>query len=134
MDALTEQEALVGIALCAAYADGSMRPEEDERLSEQLESCRALEGCDEASLRAAMQKADRLLAKEGESGLLARAAAALRPDLRPTAFCLGADLVLADDEVAPEEHAFVERLRQSLGVDPSLARSIVDVLLIRNRA
>lgn len=134
MEPLNEQEALVGVALCAAYADGSMRAEEDERLADALVSCRALRGVDEARLREAMQKADRLLAKDGEAGFLARVAAAIRPDMRPTAFCLGADLVLADGEVATEERAFVERLRAAMGVEERLARSIVDVLRLRNRA
>ena len=134
MEALTEREALVAVALCAAYADGSMGAEENEELSEQLATCRALQGVDDDAMRAAMMKADRLLSKEGEAGLLARASAALRPDLRETAFCLGAELVLADEDVAREERAFIDRLGKSLGVDPSLAQRIVDVLLIRARA
>ena len=134
MEPMTEQEALVGVALCAAYADGSMGAEENDRLSDALDSCRALEGCDETTLRRAMQKADRLMSDEGEKGLLARAAAALRPEMRATAFCLGADIVLADEEVAREEEGFVERLRRAMGVEPALARRIVDVLLIRHKA
>ena len=134
MEPLTPAEALVGIALCAAYADGSMGAEEDEALTEELQRCRALRGYDESAIRAAMQKADRILSKEGEGGLLARAAAALGPDLRPTAFCLGADLVMADDELAVEEGSFIERLRRSLDVDPALAAKVLDVLRIRARA
>lgn len=131
MDALTPQEALVGIALCAAYSDGSMGADENEALGEELASCRALQGIDEAGIRAAMQKADRLLRQEGEGGLLARAAASLPPPLRETAFALGADLVLADEEMAKEEQAFIERLRKALGLDATLAQRIVDVLRIR---
>jgi len=134
MEALTEREALVGIAMCAAYADGAMGADEDDRLTEHLHSCRALQGLDDAALQDAMQKADRIRRQEGEDALLARAAAALRPELRPTAFTLGADLVLADEEVAREERGFVERLRRTLGVEPALAQRIVDVLLIRARA
>lgn len=134
MESLTPAEAFVGIALCAAYADGSMGAEENEALSEDLQSCRALRGVDEAGIRAAMQKADRILSSEGEGGLLSRAAAALSPELRATAFCLGADLIMADEELASEERAFIERLRRSLGVEPAMAERIVDVLAIRARA
>lgn len=133
-EALTVHEAFVGIALCAAYADGTMGAEENEALTEDLQGCRALQGLDEPELRAAMMKVDRILSKEGEATLLARAAAALTPELRATAFCLGADLVLADDELAPEERAFIERLRKGLGLDAAAAQRIVDVLLIRARA
>lgn len=134
MEPLTPAEAFVGIALCAAYADGSMGAEENEALAEDLATCHALRALDEPGLRAAMMKADRILSKEGEAGLLARAAAALPADLRPTAFCLAADLVLVDDELSAEERAFVERVRKGLGVDPATAQKIVDVLLIRARA
>lgn len=133
-EALTVPEAFVGIALCAAYADGSMDAEEDEALAEELQACRALEHLSEAELRDAMMKADAILSKEGEGAFLARAAASLPPDLRATAFCLGADLVFADDELAPEERAFVERLRKSLGVEAGMAQRILDVLQIRARA
>lgn len=134
MESLTPAEAFVGIALCAVYADGSMGAEEDETLTEELRSCRALRRVDEPGIRAAMQKADGILRSEGESGLLSRAAAALSPELRVTAFCLGADLILADEELASEERAFIERLRGSLGVEPAMAQRIVDVLAIRARA
>lgn len=134
MDPLTQHEALVGVALCAAYADGAMSAAEDEELAADLATCRALRGCEEAEIRAAMMKADRILSKEGEAALLTRASAALAPELRATAFYLGTDLVLVDDEAATEERAFVERLRQRLGIEASLAQRIVDVILIRNRA
>lgn len=134
MEPLTPAEALVGIALCAAYADGSLGADESEALSEELASLPPLRRESEAAIRAAMQKADRVLSKEGEAGLVARAAAALTPPLRETAFCLGADLVLADEEIAAEERAFIERLRRGLGVDPALAERILEVLLIRARA
>lgn len=134
MELLTEQEALVAVALCAAYADGSMGAEEDEHLTERLGGIRALRGLDERSLRAAMMKANAIAQKGGDGALLGAAAAALRPDMRATAFCLGTDLVLADAEVAEEERAFVERLRRTLGIEPALAQRIIDVILIRNRA
>lgn len=134
MEPLTSAEAFVGIALCAAYADGSMGAEEDEALAEELQTCRALRHLAEPELRAAMMKADGILSKEGEAALLARAAASLTPQMRATAFCLGADLVFADDELAPEERAFIERLRRSLGVEPGMAQRILDVLQIRARA
>lgn len=134
MEPLTHEEALVGVAVCAAYADGSMAAEESDEFAEQLSSCRALSRLDEASLRAAMMKVDSLARQEGDAAFLARASAALPADLRPTAFYLAVDLVLADDELASEERAFVEKLRKALGVAEDVAARIVEVVLLKNRA
>ncbi|HUR67767.1 MAG TPA: tellurite resistance TerB family protein [Candidatus Thermoplasmatota archaeon] len=133
MDPLTPAEAFVGIAFCAAYSDGTMGAEEDQELSEQLQSCHALVDLDEADLRAAMMKVDAIARKHGDAALLAHAAAALPPELRETAFCLGAELVVADGEFAREERSFLERLRSALAVEPALAQRIMDVLSIRDR-
>lgn len=134
MTPLSQHEALVGVALCAAFADGSMGEEEDEELAASIQGCRALEGLDEDAVRAAMVKANGILRSHGEDGLLARAAAGIREDMRATAFYLGADIVLADGELAGEERAFVERLRKHLGVPEATAGKVVEVIRIRNKA
>lgn len=133
MDTLSRAEALVGVAMCAAYADGAMTAEEDEEFTEQLASCRALQDLDERSLRAAMVKAEAIARKEGETALLVAAAAALPPELRATAFYLGADLALADGDFASEERSFIETLRRVLEVPKDIAAQIVDVIEIRNK-
>lgn len=134
VEPLSREEALVGVAMCAAYADGSMAMEESDEFADQLASCRALASLDEARLREAMMKVDAIARKEGDNALLAKAAAALPADLRPTAFYLAVDLVLADDELAPEERFFVDRLRQALAVPDDVAQRIVEVVLLKNRA
>lgn len=134
MDPLSRTEALVGVAFCAAFADGTVGSEEDERLEDHLAECHALRHADDATLHAALEKVERILRKEGDDALLERAATALPPPLRETAFCLAADLVLADGEIHAEERAFIERLRTRLGVEDTLGSKIVEVLLIRNKA
>lgn len=130
---LSLEEAFVGVAMCAAFADGIMEMEESEEFAEQLGAWRALAALDEKALRAAMLKVDAIARREGDAKLLAKAAAAIPEDLRPTAFYLGVDLVLADDEMAPEERVFVDRLQRALAVPAELATRIVDVVLLKNR-
>lgn len=134
MQPLSPAEALVGVAFSAAFADGAVGVEEDERLQDHLADCRALQGVGETGLGAALRKAESIARKEGDDALLEQAARALPAPLRETAFCLAADLVLADGEIHAEERAFIERLRARLGVEDTLASRIVEVLLIRNRA
>ena len=119
--------------MCAAYADGSMDAEEAEEFAEELQFCRALESLDEPALRQAMMKVDALARKHGDEALLARAAAALPPELRPTAFYLAVDLVVADGELASEERGFIRALGKTLGVPEGLATQIVEVVAIQKR-
>ena len=134
LEPFSQLEALVGVAFCAVFADGTMEVEEDDRLSEYLADCRALRGCAEEDVRLAMTKAEAYARKHGEHALLAAAARSLQPPARETAFCLAADLVLADGEIAEEERGFIDRLRGALGVQESVASKVVEVLLIRNAA
>ena len=131
---LSRTDALVAVAFCAAYADGTMDAEEDEELTEQLQSCRALSALDEPGLREAMMKAESIARKHGDEALLVQAAAALPAELRPTAFYLAVDIVVADDEVDSEERGFIAALQEKLGVPAGLASQIVDVVAIRKRA
>jgi uncharacterized membrane protein YebE (DUF533 family) len=133
-EGLSHAEALVAVAMCAAYADGSMDAEEADEFAEELQFCRALESLDESALREAMMKVDAIARKHGDEALLARAAAALPAELRPTAFYLAVDLVVADDEVASEERGFLAALGKTLGVPDSLAAQILDVVSMRKRA
>lgn len=124
----------MGVAMCAAYADGAMAMEESDEIADQLASCRALARLDEPRLREAMMKVDRIARREGDAALLAHAAAALPEDLRATAFYFAVDLVFADAALASEERAFVDRLSRALGVPQDVAGKIVDVVLLKNRA
>lgn len=134
MESMTPAEALVGVAMCAAYADGAMAAEENEEFTEQLASVRALRGMDERSIRDAMVKANGIARRDGDTALLVTAAAALPAELRATAFYLAAELTLADGDFASEERAFVETLRRALGVPDDVAARIIDVIGIRHRA
>jgi tellurite resistance protein len=111
-----------------------MQPEESEELADQLRECRALAGVPDDEIEAAMVKVDEISRRDGDRKLLAYAAAALPPELRPTAFYMAVDLVAADGEVATEERRFIDRLAIALGIDAALAERILSVALIRNRA
>lgn len=127
-------EAFAGVAMCAAFADGVIESEEDDRFADALSKLPCLASVTDEELQAAFVRADSVARRDGERALLATAARAVPPRLRETAFFLGADIVLADGEVAREEQAFLDELRAALGVDESVARRIVDVVCIRNRA
>ena len=134
MTSLSTPEALVAVAYCAAYADGTMGAEEDARLEEHLAECRALQRCDAETVEGARRRVGRLASEMGDAALLAAAAHALPQPMRETAFCLAADIALADGDIADEERSFIGRLRKELQVEETLASRIVEVVLIRHRA
>lgn len=133
MTSLTRAEAFVGVAMCAAFADGTMEADEADELAEVLQDCNALRSVGEPEIRAAILRVDEVSRKEGDKALLAQAAAALSPELRATAFYLAVDLVSADDELAPEERAFLRELQGALGVPEKTAADIVHVVAVFKR-
>jgi hypothetical protein len=74
-----------------------------------------------------------VLTERGLRATLTAAAAALPANLRPTAFAQATDLALADARIGRREEAFIDALREALGISDALALRIVDVLLIKNR-
>lgn len=68
-----------------------------------------------------------------EGVALARIAGALSEPLRETAYAWAAEMTYADGVVVEEEHAFLSRLREALGVHGVLAGKIKATLAILNR-
>lgn len=63
-----------------------------------------------------------------------KAASALPPPLRETAFAFAVEIVLADDAVGPQEEAFIDQLARLLGIGDKLAQSVIAVTAIRARS
>jgi hypothetical protein len=57
-----------------------------------------------------------------------------RVPLQATTFALAVDLVLADGRLGSRESTFIDQLRAALRLDGEAARTILDVLLVKNRA
>lgn len=74
-----------------------------------------------------------ILKREGPEALMNRAADALPPDLKDTAFANACDLVLADGSVEDEEKAFLDNLQKKLGISGDLALTIVEVMIVKNK-
>jgi hypothetical protein len=53
--------------------------------------------------------------------------------LRPSAFAIVADLLLADGKIDPPERRFLQRLAASFGIDTRIAGQAIDVMLVNNR-
>jgi tellurite resistance protein len=72
--------------------------------------------------------------EKGAPAVIARGAGVIPRRLRPAAFALAADLVLADGKLEPAERRFLRALAGQLGVDAESAAAMLDALLVKNSA
>ncbi len=74
-----------------------------------------------------------LLKLHGAENLLRVAVDSLPDELHETVFAVATDIILADGEVTPEEEELLNRLYGILEIPESTARTIIDVMVTKNR-
>jgi tellurite resistance protein len=73
------------------------------------------------------------LLEEGEPAAVMEAAAkAIPAKLRPSAFAIVADLLLADGRIDARERKFLRRLASDFNIRARVASQIVDAMLVKN--
>ncbi|MBI2829207.1 MAG: tellurite resistance TerB family protein [Acidobacteria bacterium] len=130
---LSRSEAVVTILVGCTAVDGVLRAEEAGRLNDVLSSTRWVFGTG-VEAAGVTKRALRLITEHGLPAVLRACVKAIPSDLHATTFALATDLILADGRLGDRENAFIDRLQSTLQIDGDLARKIVDVLLIKNRA
>lgn len=73
-----------------------------------------------------------LVEQHGAFAVLEAGARKIPRHVRPAAFALAADLVLADGKIEPSERRFLDRLAADLQLDSQTAGQIRDVMLVKN--
>lgn len=134
MDPLSPQEAMAGIALLAMDADGVLAGEEDEQLRDLLLAHEAFDGVDEEGLGDILSTAERRARKGGLDAFLREARVALDEDGRASAYAIAADIVCADDALAPEEEQFLTRVEVGLGLSPAVTSLVLETLGVTRAA
>lgn len=143
----TQQEAMYGILLTSVMGDRSAeeqllvcksgsRRKEWNTLFEVAAYMRMFGGL--KKLKKTWEKTQKKLTKQYYAGgcdaLIRACAASLDNDLRETAFAAACDIIFRDSAVDNEEKLLMDMLRQHLAIEPRLAKKIVRVISIRNRA
>jgi tellurite resistance protein len=72
--------------------------------------------------------------EHGAQPLMAAAGRVIPARLRPAAFAVSADLVLADGRMEPAERRFLARLAADLGLEPQTTATILEAMLVKNSA
>ena len=130
---LDEQKGVMTIALAAVAADGAVQQEEMLRLQTVCLLSPIFSNLRGGQLETVVRDSANQLGKLGPEAI-SGAAAKLTPELRETAFAFAVDMVLADGTISGEEEKFIEDLAKKLQVSDKLAKEIIQVTAIRNRA
>jgi|SRR5687768_4414650 tellurite resistance protein len=73
-----------------------------------------------------------MVEEHGALGAIASAAQVLPGRLRPAAFAVSADLILADGKMERAERRFLNRLATDLGLGPQATARILEAMLLKN--
>lgn len=131
---LTKQEAFAGIALAMAGADGSIAQSEWDGIVSYIRRLRLYDNFSGPAFDKMFDKLFRILKNQGPSALVSSSVAGLPEDLKLTAFACAVDIALADGVVEDEEKEIINQLAEALEIPEQTAVSIIEVLIIKNKA
>ena len=118
---LTQQEAFAGIALAMAGADGSIAESEWNGIVNYIRRLKIYDNFSGPAFDKLFDKLFKILKKDGPSALVNASAAELSDDL-------------ADGVLEEEEKDIINQLAEVLGVPEQTAISIIEVMIIKNKA
>lgn len=133
-DKFTKQESFAGIALAMAGADGSIAESEWAAIVAYLRRLRLYDNFSGAAFDKMFDKLFRILKNQGASALVSSSIGGLPEDLKLTAFACAVDIALADGVVEDEEKEIINQLAEALEIPENTAVSIIEVLIIKNKA
>lgn len=128
-----EQRAIMTIVIGAIMADGEAEDEEMSRMRMMCSLSPIFARNSVAQDNAVIDFVLRALRQLDWDDLIPRAAAALSPELRETAFAFACDMLMADGVVGRAEESYLEDLARRLSIQDSTANAVVEVTVIRNR-
>ncbi|MCC9607735.1 tellurite resistance TerB family protein [Blastopirellula sp. JC732] len=130
---LTPQEAFAGILMGASGCDGHIAEDEVTGLITCLVRMKLYQRYDGRQFGKTLNKLHGLMKKKGVEALIDACTETLPQDLKRAAFANACDIVLADGVVENDEKIFMERLRDKLQIDPKVAKTIAEVMVIKNK-
>lgn len=132
-DMLSAAEAFAAITLAAIASDGYLSDEESHGISFTLSRMKLFRSYSDDVMRRMFDKLLSILKRQGAGALFDAALESLPHEMRPTAFAVATDLILADGVVTQEEQNFLNQLHQALDIPGDTALQIVEVMMIKNK-
>ncbi|MDE5711468.1 tellurite resistance TerB family protein [uncultured Bacteroides sp.] len=131
---LTQQEAFAGIALAMAGADGSIAESEWAGIVNYIRRLRIYDNFSGPAFDKLFDKLFRILRNQGPSALVNASVESLSDDLKLTAFACAVDIALADGVLEEEEKELINQMAEILEIPDQTAISIIEVMIIKNKA
>jgi tellurite resistance protein len=134
MDKLDADDAFIALLIAAMAASGHVSPEEAARAHNIIWSMRRFRHRSGETVGRKIERMRTLVETHGISSVIEAGAGRIPSRLRPAAFAVAADLVLVDGRMERLEGQFLRRLAEDLGLDRQAAKSILDVIRLKNSA
>lgn len=123
----------MALFIAAMNANGHVSAAEGARAHNLIWSTRRFRRRDGDRLGRLIDRMRTLVGEEEPDVVIAKSARAISSRLRPSAFALVADLLLADGTMDRKERRFLEQLGQSLRLDAGRVAQMIEVVRIKNR-
>lgn len=130
---LSPQESFAGILLAASACDGHISDEEFHQLLTALFRMKLFQRINEKQFKAVLNKLMGVLKKKGPDQLAEGCCAVLPENLKKAAFANACNIVLADGILENDERDFIDKLKDLLALDDKMAKTICQVMIIKNK-
>jgi hypothetical protein len=130
---LSPQESFAGILLAASACDGHISEDEFNQLLTALFRMKLFERINEKQFNQVMNKLMGVLKKHGPDSLADGCCESLPSELRKAAFANACNIVLADGILEDDEKEFVNTLKDKLKLEANLAKTIAQVMVLKNK-
>jgi len=131
---LDADDAFIALLIAAMDASGHVSAEEAARAHNIIWSMRRFRHRSGDTVGRKIERMRTLVEKHGASPVIETAARQIPTRLRAAAFAVAADLVLADGRMERLEGRFLRQLAVDLGLERHTAKSILDVMRLKNGA
>ena len=131
---LDADDAFIALLIAAMDASGHVSAEESARAHNIIWSMRRFRHRSGDTVGRKIERMRTLVEKHGASPVIEAAARQIPTRLRAGAFAVAADLVLVDGRMERLEGRFLRQLAVDLGLERHTAKSILDVMRLKNGA
>jgi tellurite resistance protein len=130
---LDRDQALIALFIAAMEANGHVAPEESARAHHLIWSTRRFRRKSGDAVGRLIHNMRRLLEERGTDAVTDAAARTIPARVRPPAFALLADLLLADGKMDAQERRFLHGIGSRLAIEPETVRQVIEAMLLKNR-
>ena len=125
-------EALIALFIGAMNANDHVAREELARAHHLIWSTKRFRRKSGQTVGRLIDRMKRLLEEQDAADVMEAAARTIPAKLRPSAFAIVVDLLLADGKIDARERKFLQRLAVNFNIRAGLARQVIQAMLVKN--